>query len=98
MGLNWLFAALMVAFAGWVAWRGYEAYTYRRLLLTVQGELDETKVRLLADGIQGRTIPNSPALWAQLREIEARVMCSAIISDGLKQELHVLLESKGLKY
>lgn len=96
--MNWLFSALMLLFAAWVAWRGYEAYTYQRLLQAVRGDLDEQKVRLFAEGIQGRTIPNSPALWAKLKEFEARVMRSAAISDGLKQELHVLLESKGLKF
>ncbi|HWI65061.1 MAG TPA: hypothetical protein VNT75_24805 [Symbiobacteriaceae bacterium] len=96
--MQWLFAAIMVAFVGWALWRAYEAYSFRKLLSVLDGEITEAGLRRVLDRLTTHNVPNAKEFWAQLRKLETRISNTRGISPGLKAEFKTLLDAKGNQY
>jgi len=96
--LQWLFVTIAVAFAGWAMWRGYEAYSFRRLLSTLDGPITEANLRRLLDRLATHNVPNAPQYWDQLRALEVRVANARGVSPGLKAEYRALIDAKATNY
>lgn len=96
--MQWLFVAAMLGFVGWALWRGYEAYSFRKLLSALDGEITESGLRRVLDRLTTHSIPNAQQFWNQLREIETRVANTRGISPGLKAEFKTLIDAKTTRY
>lgn len=96
--MQWLFAIIAVAFAGWALWRGYEAYSFRKLLSTMDGQITDAKLRRLLDRLTTHNVPNAQQYWDQLRALEVRVATARGVSPGLKAEFKSLLDAKATNY
>lgn len=98
MNWNWLFTILMLGFAGWAVYRGFEAYSFRQFLRSIDGELTGPKLRSFMDRLNTKQVPNSKAFWQQLREVERRVLGASQLAPELKAEFRTLLQSKAANF
>lgn len=98
MNWNWLFAIVMLGFAAWAVYRGFEAYAFRQFLRSLDGELTNPKLRQFIDQLNTKQVPNSQAFWTQLRELERRVVSAGTVSPDLKAEFRTLLQSKATHF
>ena len=96
--LQWLFVIIAVGFAGWALWRGYEAYSFRQLLSTLDGQITDSNLRRLLDRLTTHNVPNAKQYWDQLRALDVRVANARGVSTDLKAELKTLLDAKATNY
>lgn len=96
--MQWLILFVALAFVGWAAWRGYEAYSFRKVLSVLDGEITEPKLRQVLDRLTAHGVPNAKEYWHQLQALETRVANAQGVNPGLKAEFKSLLDAKATRY
>ncbi|MFZ5814177.1 MAG: hypothetical protein ACOY93_02580 [Bacillota bacterium] len=95
--MNWLFLAAFSIFVAWVLWRGYEAYSFRQLLDSLNGEMTDETVRSFMERLATRSVPSAGGFWGRLKELENRVTVAPQVSQVVQAEFRTMLQSKGLQ-
>lgn len=96
--MNWLFLVAFGIFVGWVLWRGYEAYSFRKVIASFGPEITDESVQSFMAVLAVRPVPNARSFWDQLKTVENRVMEAPRVSEKVKAELRTMLQSKGIQF